>query len=303
MEGYMKYVKSVNIVAIIMVVAMALGAFSSPVAAADSDPNKPGEMPTIKTQTVHDQTNEKTANDKTAFGGDVFNLGWYERPFDQDMNYLPFIDLQTILMNRQDPNWVYVKMSMVNAIEEGADSKPLFGLEMDTDIDNRGEFLITVTAPRGTEWSTDGVTVLSNSDNMIGGVKPVLADTNPYEGKGYDTEVFKSGEGDDPNLVFARMSPSDPKTLEIAFKHSFVGGAKGKYMWFPWAMVGMQDPTKMEFNDHFSRDEAGSPIKTEGKYYPVKAVWGVDNTGRVPSGFEPTGLMPGLIESLQPKPQ
>lgn len=91
--------------------------------------------------------------------------------------------------------------------------------------------------------------------------------------------------------------------LEIAIKHSFVGGVKGKYMWFPWTLAGLQDPTKMEFNDHFTRDDAGSPLKTEGKYYPVKAVWGVDNTGRIPSGFEPAGLMPGLIQSLQPKPQ
>ncbi len=299
----MKFMKSVNIVAIIMVLTLALGCFSQPVLAADSDPNKPGEMPTIKTQTVHDQTNENTANDKTAFGGDVFNLGWYERPFDQDMNYLPFIDLQKILMNREDPNWVYVQLYTVSAIADGADSKPLFGLELDTDIDNRGEFLITVTTPRDTEWSTEGVAVLSNSDNMIGGVKPVLADTDLYEGKGYDTEVFNSGKGDDPNLVWARISPSDPNMLEIAIKHSFVGGVKGKYMWFPWTLAGLQDPTKMEYNDHFTRDDAGSPLKTEGKYYPVKAVWGVDNTGRIPSGFEPAGLMPGLIQSLQPKPQ
>jgi len=185
----MKQMKFMSIVAIITLFVLALGSFSQPVLAADSDPKKPGDIPTVNTQTVHDQTNEKTAKDNTAFGGDVFGLGWLERPFDQKMGYMPFIDISKILMNRQDSNWVYVQISTVNSIEEGAASKPLFGLELDTDLDNRGEFLLTATAPRSTEWSTDGVMVLSNSDNMVGGIKPVLPDTNLSEGKGYDKNL------------------------------------------------------------------------------------------------------------------
>lgn len=292
-----------SIVAIIALLSLALGSFSQTVFAADSDPNKPGDIPTKQTQTVHDQTNEKSAADKMALGGDVFGLGWYERPFDQKMGYLPFMDISKALMNRQDSNWVYVQIFTVNPIEEGKDSKPLFGLEMDTDLDNRGEYLLTATAPRSTEWSTDGVLVLTNSDNMIGGIKPVLPDTKLFDGKGYDKEVFNAGKGDDANLAWARISPSDPKVIDIAFKNSLIGGVKGNFIWNPWALVGIQDMTKFEFNDHFTREEAGSPLKKEdGALYPIKAIWGVDNTARIPSGFVPTGAMPGLAKDFQPKP-
>jgi hypothetical protein len=303
-EDYMKQIKFrvLSIAAIITLLALALGSFSQPVLAAAGDPNKPGDIPTQNSQTVHDQTNEKTAAGKAAFGGDVYGLGWYERPFDQQMGYLPFIDISKILLNREDPNWVYVQISTVNAIEEGAASKPLFGVELDTDLDNRGEYLLTATAPRSTEWSTEGVVVLGNSDNMVGGLKPVLPDTTLYDGKGYDKEVFNAGKGDDANLAWARISPTDPKVFEIAFKSSFIGGAKGNFIWTPWTLVGIQDMTKFDFNDHFTREEAGSPMKTDGKLYPMKALWGVDNTARIPSGFVPTGTMPGLSPNFQPKP-
>jgi hypothetical protein len=288
-----------GIVAIIALLTLALGSFNQTVFAAGSDPNKPGDIPTTVVQTVHDQTDEITAKDKFAFGGDVFGLGWYERPFDQNMGYLPFIDLAKILMTREDPNWVYVKISVSAPVADGKDSKPLYGIEIDTDLDNRGEFLILTGIPAGKEWATDGVVVMANSDNNIGGTKPVLPDTSLSEGKGYDKEVFNAGKGDDPTLAWARISPDDPKTVDIAFKSSLIGGAKGKFLWFPWALVGIQDLTKFEFNDHFTKADAGSPLKEDKEIYPIKGIWGVDNTARIPSGFVPTGLMPGLAGNFQ----
>jgi hypothetical protein len=299
-EDSMKKMKILNIAAITMLIVLALGSFSQTVFAADSDPNKPGEISGTKSQTVHDQTDEKTAKEKRAFGGDVFGLGWYERPFDQQMGYLPFMDISKVLMNREDSNWVYVQVFTVNPIEEGKASNPLFGVELDTNLDNRGEFLLTATAPRSTEWTTDGVKVFASSDKLIGGVKPVLPDTKLAENKGYDKEVFNAGKGDDPNLAWARISPTDPKVFEIAFKSSFVGGAKGKFIWMPWTLVGLQDLAKFEFNDHFTREDAGSPLKSDGKLYPLKSLWGIDNTARYPSGFTPTGIMPGLGKSFDP---
>lgn len=294
--------RNLSIAALITLLALTLGSFNQVVLAADSSTDKPGDVPVKNTQTVHDQTNEKTAKDNTAFGGDVYKLGWFERPFDQNMGYLPFMDLATVLMNREDPNWVYVQITTVNPIEEGAASKPVFGVELDTDLDNRGEFMLTATAPRATDWSTEGVMVLANSDNMMGGIKPVLTDTNLSESKGYDKEVFNAGNGDDPNLAWARISPADPKTIELAIKATFLGGPKGKFIWAGWSLVGLQDLTKFEFNDHFTQTDAGSPLKADGGLYPLKAVWGVDNTARIPSGFVPTGNMPGLALNFQPKP-
>jgi hypothetical protein len=290
----MKKMKFMNIVSIFTLLVLALGAFSQTVMAAESDPNKPGEITGKKTQTIHDQTDEKTAARKIANGGDVYNLGWFERPFDQKMTYLPFMDIAKTTMNREDTNWVYVQVFTVNPISEGAASKPIYGVELDTDLDNRGEYMLTATAARTTDWTTDGVVVLSNSDEMMGGVKPVLIDAKLAENKGYDKEIFNAGKGDDKTLAWARISPTDPNVMEIAFKSSFIGGAKGKFIWSPWIMVGMQDLTKFELNDHFSKADAGSPNTDDATIYPVKTLWGIDNTARYPSGFTPTGLMPGL---------
>lgn len=293
--------KFLNIAAITTLLVLALGNISLTAKAAGSDPNKPGDMWALysKFQTIYDQTNEKTAKDKRAFGGDVFGLGWYERPFDQQMGYLPFIDISKALMGREDPNWVYVQIFTVNPSAEGAASNPIFGVELDTNLDNRGEFLLTATAPRSTDWTTDGVKVLTSSDGKIGGVKPVLQDKKPAENKGYDKEVFNAGKGDDANLARARISPKDPKVFEIAFKNSLIGGAKGKFIWFPWTLVGMQDMTKIEFNDRFTKADAGSPLKEDGNLYPLKALWGVDNTPRYPSGFTPNGQMPGVGKNYE----
>jgi len=297
----MKQNKVFHIAAIIMLLVLALGSYSQVVFAAESTPDKPGDIGNKYSppQTVHDQTNEKTAKDKQAFGGDVFGLGWYERPFDQQMGYLPFMDLQKSLMYREDPNWVYVQVYTVNPVDEGAASKPIIAIEMDTDLDNRGEYLLTVAASgRSTEWSTDGVMVYANSDNMMGGVKPVLSDSKLAENKGYDKEVFNAGKGDDANLAWARLSATKPNVIEIAFKSSFIGGAKGKFIWSTWALVGLQDVTKFEFNDRFSKADAGSPLKSDGNLYPLKALWGIDNTARFPSGFVPSGAMPGMGKVL-----
>ena len=304
-----------SIAAIITLLILALGNFNLVVLAAESSPEKPGDTIGTKSRTIYDQTNEKTAQDKVAFGGDVFGLGWYERPFDQNMGYMPFIDLQKILLNREDANWVYVQIHVTGNVSEGSGANPLYGVEWDTDLDNRGEFLLLTSIPGSTEWATQGVMVYSNSDNMLGGSNPVLVDKSPATNAGYDTEVFNSGKGNAPNLAWSRMSPSDPKVVELAIKSSFLGGPKGKFIWFPWTMAGAPDLMKFEFNDKFTLSEAGSPVKkqaqlvhfngftaltTPGDEYPLKGLWGLDNTPRYASGFTPMGQMPGMGQSYEP---
>jgi hypothetical protein len=302
----------------IALLLLVLGSFNQSVFAAESSPEKPGDTIGTKSRTIYDQTDEKTAADKVAFGGDVFGLGWYERPFDQNMGYMPFIDMQKVLLNREDANWVYVQIFVMGDVKQGSSVNPLYGVEWDTDLDNRGEFLLLSAIPGGTDWSTQGVVVYSNSDNMLGGTKPVLVDKTAASNAGYDTEVFNSGKGNDPNLAWSRLSPSNPNVVELALKSSFLGGPKGKFIWFPWTMVSAQDLKKFEFNDKFSLSDAGSPVKkeahlinfngftaltTSGDEYPLKGLWGIDNTPRYASGFTPNGLMPGLGSSYEPTPE
>jgi hypothetical protein len=304
-----------SISAIIALLFLVLGSFNQHAIAADSSPDKPGDTIGTNSRTIYDQTDEKTASNKVAFGGDVFGLGWYERPFDQNMGYLPFIDIVKVLLNREDSNWVYVQIFVTGDVVGGASLNTRYGIELDTDLDNRGEFLLLTSLPASSEWSTKGVVIYSNSDNLMGGSKPVLVDKSAPVNAGYDSEVFNSGKGNDANLAWSRLSSSDPKVVELALKSSFLGGPKGKFIWFPWTMVSVQDLKKFEFNDKFSLSEAGSPVKkeaelihfngftaltTDGDEYPLKGLWGVDNTPRYPSGFTPNGQMPGMGQSYEP---
>ncbi|NMB56200.1 MAG: hypothetical protein GYA15_16025 [Leptolinea sp.] len=282
-----------DILAIILLPIFAMGTFHQPGYASDPDQEKPGDFETQKMQTIHDQTDEKTAEDKTAFGGDVFSLGWYERPFDQEMKYLPFIDIQKAAMGRQDPVWIYVQLTMVDPVQEGSAYWPFYGIELDTDLDSRGDFLILAMAPGNTEWNTRGVVILTSYSRMVGGEKPALADQKRSSVQGYDTVIYDSGIGNGKDLAWARISPQNSKIVELAFMNSFIGGSNAKFIWIPWALAGQRDGMKFDFNDHFTHEEAGSPLKIEAQY-PLKRLWGVDNTPRYPSGFELTASMPGV---------
>ena len=251
-------------------------------------------------QTVHDQVDEIASAQKQAFGGDDFKNGKYERPFDQSMNYLPTVDLVTIQLSREDPLWIYTFMKVQKPFMDYPDINTHFLLEIDTNLDNRGDLLIISGLPKNTEWSTDNVKILAAPDQNIGGVSVVKPDENLSEGRGYYETIFDNGSGIDPDLAWSRLSKTDPAVVEIAFKNSLVGGEKGKFIWLPWSNAGMLDWSMFEFNDHLTLAQAGYPLKEDPQNYPVKALWGVDNTCRIPSSFSPTGYMPGLCPNYDP---
>lgn len=120
------------------------------------------------------------------------------------------------------------------------------------------------------------------------------------EGRGYYQEIFNSGTGNDADLAWSRMSKTMPNVVELAFKNSLTGGEKGKFIWLPWSDADMLDWSLFDYNDHFTLEQAGYPKKDDLKNYPIKAIWGVDNTCRIPSGFTPTGSMPGLCPNYDP---
>jgi hypothetical protein len=251
-------------------------------------------------QTVHDQVDENSALQKQAFGGDDFKNGKYERPFDQSMNYLPSVDLVTIQLSREDPLWIYAHMKVQKPFSEHPDVNTHFLLEIDTNLDSRGDLLIITGQPQTTEWSTETVKILTAPDVNIGGVSVVKPDENLSESRGYYEVLFDNGTGADPDMAWSRLSKSNPAMVEIAFKNSLIGGEKGKFIWLPWSDAGMLDWSMFEFNDHLTLAQAGYPLKEDAQNYPVKALWGVDNTCRIPSQFTPTGYMPGLCPNYDP---
>jgi hypothetical protein len=251
-------------------------------------------------QTVHDQVDKNTAPQKQAFGGDDYRTGKYERPFDTEMNYLPMTDIVSVQLNREDPLWIYVLFEVNQPIKEDPAANTHFMVELDTDLDNRGNYLVATGIPQSTDWSTTSVQVLSNPDNNVGGLTVVITDGSPYEGRGYYQEIFNDGSGSDPDLAWSRLSKVNPNVAQIAFKNSLTGGEKGKFIWLPWTDSGMLDWSLFEHNDHIAFTAAGYPLKDDPQNYPLKKLWGIDNTCREPSGFTPNGTMPGLCVTFSP---
>lgn len=256
--------------------------------------------PTGEVKEIADYTCRDTAAKKEAPAGDVYNDLTFERPFTKDMEYLPFLDIVKAGIYRADPIWIYVTIYLVKGPDFGKDSQPAYGVEIDNNIDGRGDFLIWATMPQGKTWTTSGVQVWEDIDRDVGATRPIKSDA-PTSGNGYDSLLFDQGQGDDPDLAYVRISPDHPTRIDFAFKNSLLGTDQG-FLWNPWADAGVKKPEWFDYNDHWTYEEAGSPVKGFEFYYPIKELWGIDNTCRAASGFASTGNEPGICQVYIPPP-
>jgi hypothetical protein len=215
------------------------------------------------------------------------------------MNYLPALDIETFSLSL-DTNWYYVSLQL-----NGGDmNDPIginYGVEIDTNHDGIGDYLVWAEVPYKTPWTTDTVRVFSDANHDVGGASPEKSDANattaaPYPGDGYETIVFDKGQGSDPDMAWVRIDPTDSTTVEFAIKRSLAGNG---FMWGVWADGGLKDPSKFNYNDRFTLNQAGSPVKSNSDY-PIKAIFQVDNTCWAPYGFHPNGYEPHLCPSNAP---
>jgi len=229
--------------------------------------------------------------------GDIFFLNRYERPFTRGMEeYRGYLDI--IRANLKfNPPWFYVQIMLSEPLPESSDA--LYGIELDLDIDGRGDFLILAPQPSGEEWTVEGVRVLEDTNEDVGGETPLLTEELPedYDGDGYDRVVFQGGRGEDPDLAWVRLNPEDPKSLEIAFKAELTGGTG--YLWVVWADEGLRDPSLADYNDQYNFPEAGSPYP-EHRYHPIQEIYLLDTTCRSWYGYEPVGDEVGLCQMYEP---
>lgn len=252
-----------------------------------------------KEQVIHDQVNTSTASQKRAFGGEQYSLGRFERPFDNEMKYLPYLDIVKSTLQRGDAVFIYTTIQVADKVSSADGNTALYGLELDTNSDGRPEFLILAEAPVDDKWTVKGVNVWKSSSAYA--IASKNGPSIPVTGSaGFDLNVFKSGDGDVKNLAWVRLSPEKDDTVEIAFRNSLIGGEKGKFVWRP-VTDGSPYPTT-EYNLHLNYTivQAGSPL-IDSLFYPLKDVFAVDNTCRVASGYEPSGKEPGLCP-LPPPP-
>jgi hypothetical protein len=252
----------------------------------------PGEPSEPRLSFAGDQDSYITSPEKRAPGGDRFTFGRYERPFNannMDVYFAQF-DIQE-LSSYGDNSWIYFDVTVKGRDGNQALSGS-YGVEIDSDIDGRGDWLVLAHQPASKEWTTDDVEVWYDSNNDVGGTLSVTADALA-SGDGYETRIFDRGQGDDPDLAWVRIPPGLPFTIRLAIKESLLN-SNGIYMAGAWAGNDMLDPSLFDLNDHFTQDQAGSSLVEFEFFYPIKAIAEIDNSCRVAVGFQPSGGEPGL---------
>lgn len=240
---------------------------------------------------VVDSTSLPLASERRAIA-DSFNTNVLERPFtSQAMDYQPHLDLTRAEWSASG-GWYYVTLE----IEElpPAQAGAAYAVELDLDLDGRGDWLIVAGAPPTSDWTTDGVRAFEDTNNDVGGALVLRPDAPPAQGDGYDRLVFDSGQGSDPDAAWARLSPTGTARIEIAFKTSLIAG-DNRLIWGVWADAGPKQPAWFDYHDHFTLGEAGSPLSNSSEY-PLKALASVDNACRWVYGFVSNGTEPGVCK-------
>ena len=249
---------------------------------------------------IYDVDLSGTASQHRAPYGDSYNINLFERPFTQkDMTYIPSLDINTFQI-ASDDNFYYVFITLIGS-NPNDPANIDYGVEIDKDHDGFGDVLVWAQPPYITQWTTNGVQVYTDPNHDTGGASPEKSDANatteaPYPGDGYETVIFNQGQGDDPDLAWVRIDPENPNVVAFAFKQSLAGPS---FMWGVWADAGLKNPGMFNYNDRFTNAQAGSPIASS-PYYPIKAIYAVDNTCRAAYGFTPTGYEPLLCPSNAP---
>jgi hypothetical protein len=244
---------------------------------------------------IYDVESSSTAPEKRAPYGDSYDINRLERPFLQDMTYVPDLDIVKANVG-QDVDWFYVSIDLV-----GTDpNNPMgidYGVELDTDHDGFGDYAIWASPPYGTNWDTASVRIFKDNNHDTGGLSGDKSDA-PIATDGYETLVFNGGAGDsDPDMAWVRMGGGENE-IEFAFKKSWSGTV---FMLGVVADANFHDVQKLDLVDRYTEVEAGSPVKDK-QYYPLKALFAVDNTCREAFGFKPNGYEPQLCPHTVPTP-
>ncbi|MBI3738325.1 MAG: hypothetical protein HY258_04700 [Chloroflexi bacterium] len=261
---------------------------------------KPADIAPTQGAFVYDVDSSGTAPEKRAPYGDSYDIDRFERPFLQDMTYIQNLDILNFNLTKDD-TWYYTSMATIG--NDPNDSHNIdYGVEIDLNHDGFGDYLIWAQPPYTPPWSTTNVKVFADKNHDTGGLSGEKSDA-PISGDGYETLVFDgntgAGTANDPDLAWVRVNAGKYATVQFALKRSLIGSS---FMLGVLADAGLKDPGKFDYNDRFTEAEAGSPIKNK-QYYPLKALYEIDNTCWEAFGFKPTGYEPKLCPREEPKPQ
>jgi hypothetical protein len=227
-------------------------------------------------------------------GCDAWNINRYERPFNADAQdeYYPDLDLLYADLGRSGL-WYYVSIAVEEPEEDALAGA--YGIEIDLDMDSRGDVLVAVQAPaqldNPQEWSKAGVVVFKDLNSDVGAARARQPDA-PADSDGYEDLIFNQGVGDDRDLAWARAYYGDPTTVEIAFKIDLLEGS-GQFYWSAWADEGVVDQALFDYHDRITRENAGD-VYQGLDFFPANEIFAVDNTCVQVWGVEPDGDDPAL---------
>ncbi len=237
----------------------------------------------------------------TLIGGDRFTFGRFERPFNANTMdvYFPQIDIVETRVF-QDDTWIFGIIT-VKELNNDSSSTEKYALELDTDLNGKGDWLIIAIKPTSTDWTVTGVQIYKDTNNDVGLEMPTLTDENAVNGDGFETLSFDQGQGEDADSAWVRISPDNANVVEFSVKQSALGNPK-KYLINMWAGTSLLDPAIFDHNDQFTHEQAGAADEGLEFFYPVKEVSEIDNSCRMAVGFQPNGSEPGICPMPQQQP-
>jgi hypothetical protein len=208
------------------------------------------------------------------------------------MTYLPDIDIVDFGITSDD-QFFYIKILLSGLDESSQSLTGSYGVEIDRNADGRAEILLATRPPYSTDFTADNVVVYIDQNGDIGGTRPALPDSI-FTGDGYDGVIFDLTQNihpEDPDLAWVHFVPGDKPAIEIAYKKWIFKDGNEQFMWSVWASKQEINPGLFNLHDAVKAEDAGSPNKNDATY-PIKVVSEVDNSCRVPLGFDASGSEP-----------
>lgn len=154
----------------------------------------PADAPTAQHQTIPvlapmskpypDVTSVDTAPEKRAPYGDSYDINRLERPFTQDMVYIPDIDIASFSLS-EDGEFYFVSIGLVGKNPNNLPDVQ-YAVELDTNLDSFGDFLIVATPPFSEEWTAENIKIFTDTNRDTAGNSASRSDA-PFSGNGYDT--------------------------------------------------------------------------------------------------------------------
>ena len=183
-------------------------------------PGKFNSLPCRRYLTAKPGHISEPANNKLSEVCDQWDRNYFERPLSEDLSELyPQLDIIEAEFG-QDEKWYYTRILVFSELVENLVLDGVYAIEIDLDLDARGDILITAVAPGiypPDEWHSKGVQVWLDSNDDVGGPTAVFVDPR-YDGNGYETLLVDSGVGDDSDLAFVKTYSEQPGLIEFGFK-------------------------------------------------------------------------------------